>query len=93
MSSRVSAGTVVLHYFLEDFACFRSFNIVEIDDGQEYEPFNIWVVVFREGTLSFIWIEAANNEPRNIYAIEFSLLHLEGFPNTPGHWQISSRRP
>jgi magnesium transporter len=35
------------------FACFRSFNIVEIDDGQEYEPFNIYVVVFREGTLSF----------------------------------------
>jgi magnesium transporter len=35
------------------FACFRSFNTVEEFDGQEYEPFNIYVVVFREGTLSF----------------------------------------
>jgi len=35
------------------FACFRSFHVQEIDDGQEYEPFNIYVVVFREGTLSF----------------------------------------
>ncbi|KAM3071919.1 hypothetical protein ACMFMG_008384 [Clarireedia jacksonii] len=35
------------------FACFRSFHVTEIDDGQEYEPFNIYVVVFREGTLSF----------------------------------------
>lgn len=35
------------------FACFRSFNVVEVDDGQEYEPHNIYVVVFREGTLSF----------------------------------------
>ena len=35
------------------FACFRSFHAQEIDDGQEYEPFNIYVVVFREGTLSF----------------------------------------
>lgn len=35
------------------FACFRSFSVVEIEDGQEYEPFNIYVVVFREGLLSF----------------------------------------
>ena len=35
------------------FACFRSFNVVEEPDGKEYEPFNIYVVVFREGTLSF----------------------------------------
>ncbi|EGY14813.1 hypothetical protein VD0002_g8352 [Verticillium dahliae] len=35
------------------FASFRSFQTVEEDDGQEYEPFNIYVVVFREGTLSF----------------------------------------
>jgi magnesium transporter len=35
------------------FACFRSFHVQDIDDGQEYEPFNIYVVVFREGTLSF----------------------------------------
>lgn len=35
------------------FACFRSFHIVEEDDGPEYEPFNTYVVVFREGTLSF----------------------------------------
>ncbi|TAQ85641.1 hypothetical protein B7494_g6034 [Chlorociboria aeruginascens] len=35
------------------FACFRSFHVVEDGDGQEYQPFNIYVVVFREGTLSF----------------------------------------
>lgn len=35
------------------FACFRSFQTVEEEDGQEYEPFNIYVIVFREGTLSF----------------------------------------
>lgn len=35
------------------FACFRSFNMVEEPDGIEYEPFNIYVLVFRQGTLSF----------------------------------------
>lgn len=35
------------------FACFRSFHVEEVDDGQQYEPFNLYVVVFREGTLSF----------------------------------------
>ncbi|KAH8821579.1 putative metal ion transporter C27B12.12c [Xylogone sp. PMI_703] len=35
------------------FACFRSFNVEDIGAGQRYEPFNIYVVVFREGTLSF----------------------------------------
>ncbi|KAI2642768.1 hypothetical protein GGS21DRAFT_191850 [Xylaria nigripes] len=35
------------------FACFRSFNIVMDDDGPDYEPFNIYVIVWREGTLSF----------------------------------------
>jgi magnesium transporter len=35
------------------FASFRSFNMVEEPDGIEYEPFNIYVIVFREGTLSF----------------------------------------
>ena len=35
------------------FACFRSFQVQEVDDGQQYEPFNIYVVVFRQGTLSF----------------------------------------
>ncbi|OAA46622.1 Mg2+ transporter protein, CorA-like protein [Beauveria brongniartii RCEF 3172] len=35
------------------FACFRSFNMVDEQDGIEYEPFNIYTLVFREGTLSF----------------------------------------
>jgi magnesium transporter len=38
------------------FACFRSFNIIpndDNDDGIELEPFNVYVIVFREGTLSF----------------------------------------
>ncbi|KAK3944692.1 hypothetical protein QBC46DRAFT_404253 [Diplogelasinospora grovesii] len=42
------------------FACFRSF-YVEVDEEtqeKEYVPFNLYVVVFREGTLSFSY---ANN--------------------------------
>lgn len=35
------------------FACFRSFQIVENDGEREYEPLNIYVIVFREGTISF----------------------------------------
>ena len=35
------------------FACFRSFQVQDLEDGQQYEPFNIYVVVFRQGTLSF----------------------------------------
>ena len=36
------------------FACFRSFNSVVDEEGhEEYEPFNIYAIVFREGTLSF----------------------------------------
>jgi magnesium transporter len=35
------------------FACFRSFRSVDQPDGIDYTPFNMYVVVFREGTLSF----------------------------------------
>ncbi|KAI1844636.1 hypothetical protein JX265_007101 [Neoarthrinium moseri] len=35
------------------FACFRSFTVVQEEDGPDYEPYNIYVIVFREGTLSF----------------------------------------
>ena len=36
------------------FACFRSFNVVHEADGEvEYVPFHTYVIVFREGTLSF----------------------------------------
>lgn len=38
------------------FACFRSFNIMPSEDmheAVELEPFNVYVIVFREGTLSF----------------------------------------
>lgn len=35
------------------FANFRSFSVVETEDRQEYDPFNIYVIVFREGLLSF----------------------------------------
>ncbi|EXK24910.1 hypothetical protein FOMG_18400 [Fusarium oxysporum f. sp. melonis 26406] len=35
------------------FACFRSFRSMEQPDGINYTPFNMYVVVFREGTLSF----------------------------------------
>ncbi|KHJ36304.1 putative mg(2+) transporter [Erysiphe necator] len=34
------------------FACFRSFHVDNIDGGPQYVPFNIYVIVFREGTLS-----------------------------------------
>lgn len=42
------------------FACFRSFIPVDEGDGQEYEPFNTYVVVFREGTLSFSFVPNAH---------------------------------
>ncbi|KAI1431227.1 hypothetical protein GGR50DRAFT_100444 [Xylaria sp. CBS 124048] len=35
------------------FACFRSFNIINEENGADFEPFNIYVIVWREGTLSF----------------------------------------
>ena len=35
------------------FASFRSFTVQHVDGGKEYIPFNIYVIVFREGTLSF----------------------------------------
>ncbi|KAI1384505.1 cora-like Mg2+ transporter [Hypoxylon trugodes] len=35
------------------FASFRSFNVIEDQECPDYEPYNIYVVVFREGTLSF----------------------------------------
>ncbi|KAI1106240.1 cora-like Mg2+ transporter [Jackrogersella minutella] len=38
------------------FASFRSFNAVQEEDGPDYEPYNIYVVVFREGTLSFSFL-------------------------------------
>ncbi|OTA97680.1 hypothetical protein M434DRAFT_26410 [Hypoxylon sp. CO27-5] len=38
------------------FASFRSFNVVQDEDGPDYEPYNIYVVVFREGTLSFSFL-------------------------------------
>ncbi|XXG96690.1 hypothetical protein Hte_002980 [Hypoxylon texense] len=38
------------------FASFRSFNIVTDEDGLDYDPYNIYVIVFREGTLSFSFL-------------------------------------
>lgn len=38
------------------FASFRSFQIVEEPEGKEYEPLNVFVIVFREGTLSFSFV-------------------------------------
>lgn len=35
------------------FACFRSFTVIQEEDGPDYEPYNIYTIVFREGTLSF----------------------------------------
>lgn len=35
------------------FSCFRSFRSVEQPTGTDYIPFNMYVVAFREGTLSF----------------------------------------
>lgn len=35
------------------FSSFRSFTTVQEEDGPDYEPYNIYVIVFREGTLSF----------------------------------------
>lgn len=47
------------------FACFRSFNPVVDEEGhEEYEPFNIYAIVFREGTLSFSF--APNSHASNV---------------------------
>lgn len=47
------------------FACFRSFNSVVDEEGhEEYEPFNIYAIVFREGTLSFSF--APNSHASNV---------------------------
>jgi len=35
------------------FACFRSFHSVEVDGHTELEPYNVHVIVFREGILTF----------------------------------------
>jgi magnesium transporter len=46
------------------FACFRSFHAEDSPDGRGYQPFNIYVVVFREGTLSFSF--SPNNHAANV---------------------------
>jgi magnesium transporter len=35
------------------FACFRSFHSIEVDGHTELEPYNVYVIVFREGILTF----------------------------------------
>ena len=35
------------------FACFRSFHSIEVDGHAELEPYNVYVIVFREGILTF----------------------------------------
>ncbi|KAH7157324.1 hypothetical protein B0J13DRAFT_649790 [Dactylonectria estremocensis] len=42
------------------FACFRSFRPVETPDRVNYVPFNVYVVVFREGTISFSFVPNAH---------------------------------
>jgi magnesium transporter len=46
------------------FACFRSFSVVEDEGGPDYEGFNVYVIVFREGTLSFSF--APNHHAANV---------------------------
>jgi len=46
------------------FACFRSFRVEEHESGPDYEGFNIYVIVFREGTLSFSF--SPNNHAANV---------------------------
>lgn len=52
------------------FACFRSFHTIVTGEGEnqqsELEPFNIYVVVFREGTLSFSF--SPNVHADNVYS-------------------------
>ncbi|KAG9249200.1 putative metal ion transporter C27B12.12c [Calycina marina] len=44
------------------FASFRSFTVERVDGGKEYTPFNIYVIVFREGTLSFSFSPNAHGQ-------------------------------
>lgn len=46
------------------FACFRSFKVEEHENGPDYEGFNTYVIVFREGTLSFSF--SPNNHAANV---------------------------
>lgn len=46
------------------FACFRSFEVVQEDGEVEYEAFHLYVIVFREGTLSFSF--APNSHASNV---------------------------
>ncbi|KAK6075380.1 CorA-like Mg2+ transporter [Seiridium cupressi] len=48
------------------FACFRSFTVIQEEDGPDYEPFNIYTIVFREGTLSFSF--QPNEHAKNVRA-------------------------
>ncbi|KAJ4126965.1 hypothetical protein NW768_008586 [Fusarium equiseti] len=42
------------------FSCFRSFRNLDQPAGTDYIPFNMYVVVFREGTLSFSFADDAH---------------------------------
>ncbi|KAI1115022.1 hypothetical protein F5Y14DRAFT_450381 [Nemania sp. NC0429] len=63
------------------FACFRSFNIVQDPDGPDYEPFNIYVLVWREGTLSFSF------EPNNHASqVRKRIVNLKEYVSLSSDW-------
>jgi hypothetical protein len=42
------------------FACFRSFHVVEIESQTSFEPYTIYVIALRGGTLSFRFTESCH---------------------------------
>ncbi len=66
------------------FACFRSFNILPVEDEKEaveLEPFNVYVIVFREGTLSFSF--AAN---RHVAVVRKRITALKEYVSLSSDW-------
>ncbi|KAH8600877.1 hypothetical protein B0O99DRAFT_681737 [Bisporella sp. PMI_857] len=63
------------------FACFRSFMVENVGSGKTYEPFNIYVVVFREGCLSFSFTPNAH-----AHHVRQRITNLKDFMAINGDW-------
>ncbi|SPN99120.1 uncharacterized protein DNG_02155 [Cephalotrichum gorgonifer] len=63
------------------FACFGSFRHLAQQEGTHYVPFNIYVVVFREGTLSFSF--APNTHAASVRA---RISRLKDFVSLSSDW-------
>jgi magnesium transporter len=51
-------GEKIEDFSLYYFTCIRSFQAMEVESHVEYEPYNVYMVVFEEGTLSFSFTQS-----------------------------------